>query len=492
MTDPLDPEAGEQAEVDTPRPVFTVRRPLVLAGVAVLVVVAVVVTLVATAAGDDDRPVPSGSMPTLGSQFAVPPADTPSSAPGSPNIPPPYPGNPLWTVTFAGDENEYGSVEFTVSPHGYVLHNDDALLRLDRSGTEVWRFTPPEVDYYTVHVTGPQVLVGYASDEDRWPQPQVVIALDESTGKELWRETEASLWRAATDTVYMSVCYGGQNARIGDCRLSARDPKNNTIRWQVPTYASSRVINDGGGIQAAPTPSRLLVEAYPSGADTVHVSSHDPATGATLGSGFHDEERYGQIDVATERTVVTVDDHDENPADGCTATITGYAISGDQRWRQTARVPKLSDGKRCGSAPVSYHGGRMGFTAKNGAPGVLNVDTGKVVWSAPPGGQAVAATADTLLVVEPAADEENADELVAYRIGNAKPVWRAPFPSGDNAGDNLDPSLITRSQVLFTANEEIGYDLKTGEAWSYSGALAQSSAKWFAVCDSGTCRGYAR
>ena len=483
MTDPLD-----QPEVDTPRRVSAARRPLVLAGAAVLVVVAVVVTLVVTTTREDDRPVPSGTMPTLGSQFAVPPAAPTSSAPRSPEDLPAYPGSPLWTVAFTGDENEYGSPQFAVSPHGYVLQNDDALLRLDKSGTEVWRFTPPEADYYTVRVTGPQVLVGYSSKEDRWPQPQVVIALDEATGKELWRETEASLWRATTDTVYMSVCYGGQNARIGDCRLSARDPGNNATRWQIPTYASSRVINDSGTIQAAPTPSHLLIDAYPSGADTVHVSSHDPATGATLGSGFHDQKRYGRIDVATGRTVVTVDDHDENPADGCTATITGYAITGDQRWRQTARVPKLSDGKRCGRTPVSYTGGRMGFTAKNGTPGVLNLDTGAVVWSAPAGGQAVAATADTLLVVEPAAEQGATDELVAYRAGNAAPVWRAPFPHDDNP----DPSLITRSQVVFAAQQEdIGYDLKTGKAWSYRGVLSQSSATWFAVCESGTCRGYA-
>lgn len=464
----------DQPEADPPR-----RRPVVLACVAALAVIAVVMTLILTT-GEDDRPVPSGTMPTLGSQFAVPPAAPATSAP--PALPA-YQGAPLWNVTFGGDENEYGNPEFAVSPHGYVLQNDDALLRLDKSGTEVWRFTPPEVDYYTVRVTGPQVIVGYDSEEDRWPQPQVVIALDEATGKELWRETEASLWKATTDTVYMSVCRGGQNARIGDCLLTARDPKTNAVRWQVPTYASSRVINDSGGIQAAPTPATLLVESYPSGADTVHVATHDPATGATLGSGFHDDEdRHGQIDVATARTVVTVDDHDENPADGCTATITGYAISGDRRWRQTASVPKLSDGRRCGNAPVSYTGGRMAFTAKNGDPSVLNVDTGAVIWSAPAGGQAVAATADTLLVAEPAAED-----LVAYRIGSPAPLWRVPFPPGDNPA----PTLVTRTQILFSAQEDIGYDLKTGKAWTYGGAITQSAAKWFAVCASGTCRGYA-
>ena len=486
MTDPLDPpEPAEAAEVDTtPR---SRRRPLLLAAAGLVVVAAVVVTIVVTIPGDDDRPAPSGAMPTLGDQFAVPPPGSPTPAPGDPSSLPPYPGTPLWNVQLPGEENQYGAPTFAVSDHGYVLQNDKELLGLDRSGTEVWRFTPPEVDYYTVRVTGPQVLVGYASDEDRWPQPQVITALDAATGEQLWRETEASLWSATTDTVYMSVCYGGQNDRIGDCTLTARDPADNTTRWSVQTYASSRVINHSDSIQTAPTPSPLLVAAYPTGADSLFISAHDPDTGTALGSGYRDANgRIGQIDVATERTVVTVDDDDDNPANGCTATITGFALSGAERWHHTARTAKEDDGRRCGRLPVSYNGGRMGFTETGGAPSVLNLDTGAIEWTAPPGGQVAAATGTTLLVVE-RGKEGRAGELVAYRTGTAKPVWRVPFPDDVD----VDPRLVTGSQVVFTGADATRVDVKTGKIWSYGGSVAQTGPTWFAVCTEGSCRAYA-
>ncbi|GAB1510192.1 outer membrane protein assembly factor BamB family protein [Actinophytocola sp. KF-1] len=487
MTDPLDPperpDGAAQAEVDATRPR---RRRLVLAAAALVVAAAVVATVVVITTGDG-RPVPGGSMPTLGTQYAAPSVGAPTSRPGEPAAPPAYAGAPLWNVRLPGEENEYGAPTFAVSDHGFVVQNDKALLGLDRSGAEVWRFTPPEVDYYTVRVTGPQVLVGYASDEDRWPQPQVIVALDAANGKELWRETEASLWTATTDTAYLSVCHGGQNNRVGDCTLSARDPRTNTIRWRVQTYASSRVINDSGSIQAAPTPSRLLVAAYPTGADSLFISAHDPATGATLGSGYEgSDDRIGQIDVATERTVVTVDDDDDNPANGCSATISGFALSGAERWHHTARTAKEHDGKRCGRVPVSYHGGRMAFTATDGAPSVLNLDTGAVEWAAPPGGQAVAAAGTTLLVVDRPA--EGADgELVAYRIGSGTPIWRVPF-----AGNyDHDPDLVTGDQVVFTGQEAVRFDLKTGKSWSYGGTVAQTGPTWFAVCATASCRAFA-
>ena len=486
MTDPLDPpDPAGPAEVDTaarPR-----RRRLVLAAAALVVVAAVVVTLVVTIPGDDDRPVPSGTMPTLGNQFAVPTRGTPPPGPADPSSLPPYPGAPLWNVQLPGEENQYGSPTFAVSDHGYVLQNDKELLGLDRSGTEVWRFTPPEVDYYTVRVTGPQVLVGYASDEDRWPQPQVITALDAATGKQLWRETEASLWAATTDTVYLSVCYGGQNNRVGDCTLSARDPRTNTIRWGVQTYASSRVVNDSESIQTAPTPAHLLIAAYPTGADSLVISAHDPDTGAKLGSGYRGPDgRIGQIDLATERSVVTVDDDDDNPANGCTATITGFALSGAERWRHTARTAKEHDGKRCGRLPVTYDGGRMGFTATDGAPRVVNVDTGAIEWTAPADGQAVAVSGTTLLVVERGAQSADG-ELVAYRIGDTEPLWRVPFPDEFD----LDPRLVTGSQAVFTGGDAVRVDLKTGKAWSYGGSVAQTAATWFAVCGEASCRAFA-
>ncbi len=458
------------------------RRWLVYAG-AVAVVAAVVGTLLATSSGDGDaRPVPSGAMPTLGSQFATPPPAPDTSEPAGPPVLPAYSGAPLWTVALPRDGED--APDFAVTDHGYVLTDRTAVVGLDRTGKQVWRHVPPEVDYFTVRVTGRQVFVGYANAaDDRWPQPQVVIALDAATGTEQWREVEASFWSVTTDAIYLSVCRGGQNNHIGDCQFTARDPRTNTVRWRIPTYASASVVNDSGDTQAAPTPPYLLIGSYPTGRDSFILSTHDPRTGATLGRGYRRQDGpVGSFDLATERTVTTTGDQDDNPADGCQAVLTGYAVSGaGETWRHTVRTTKGDEGRRCARQPVSLNRGRMGVTETNGAPSVLNLDTGAVEWSAPPTGAAIAASDTTLLVVD-------GTELLAYRVGNATPVWRAPFTGA------LDTStvLITGTQVVVTdTGEAIGYDLATGNAWSYGTPVTPVTGASFAVCDTGSCRGYA-
>lgn len=496
MTEPHEPDpAGDRTGRRAALTAFVRERRVVL-GVAAVVVVGVVAALGVTLSGGDDRPVPDGSIPTLGSQFAAPPADTPRP-PAEPAGLPAYTGRALWTVPLPPGTEDYDLPGLAVTDAGYVLEKRDVVIGLDKAGKEIWRFTPPKVDYFTMQVTGPQVFVGYNNpDDDRWPQPQVVIALNPATGAELWRETEASLWSVTTDTIYLSVCYGGQNNRIGDCRLSARNPADNTTRWQVPTYASARVERLSEHVQAIPTPPYLLVGAYASGADTYVLSANDPATGATLGRGYDGgDDVIGSIDALTERTVVTGNGGDDNPADGCTALLTGFSVHGaGQKWQYTARTPKKDDGKYCGHLSETTNDGRMGVTAENGAPSVLNVDTGAVEWSAPVGGEAVAASATTLLVAEPVEEPtvestvDGAAELVAYRVGDARPVWRAPF-TGSVEGATV---IITDTTalVLDSGYDTVGYDLKTGKAWTY-GTTARLGDTWFAACSETECKGYA-
>lgn len=449
------------------------RRGLVV--VAVVVVLAAVVTLVVVSGGG--RSTPSGAIPTLDTQFAGE-SSAPSAAPppaASPDLPR-YSGKPQWTVALQ---------DATPIPtdHGFVVQQKDAVLAVDAAGAEKWRFTPPVVDSFEVRVTGPVVLVGYRNPaEDRWPQPEMVVALDAVTGAELWRDGEASLWSATTDTLYMSVCYGGQNNRIGDCKLSARDPRTNAIRWSVPTYASARVENVAE-LRAAPTPRYLLVGAYPESGETYHVSSLDPATGETLGGDYAGlDADVGTPKIVAEQTVLTVKGYDDNPADGCAATLTGFTVAGaTQTWQYVAPMKKEDDGRRCGRMSESINRGRMGVATANDLPGVLNLGTGVIEWTAPAEGEAIAASDTMLLVVESTPD--GAAELVAYQVGNPEPVWRAPYFDSDRV-------VITDTVAYVFGSEAIGYDLKSGAAWTYGPGVEVVSDTWFAVCENGVCGGY--
>lgn len=451
----------------------------VAVGGLAIVVLAVVVT-VAVTRGGADRAVPAGELPTLANQFAEPAAAPPAPERDEPAAVPAHTGAPLWSVPAPMAEER---VDLAVSDHGYVIARGGEVVALDRSGTRVWRWAPG-ADQVTVRVTGPLVLAGYDHpDDDRWPKPVIVVALDAATGREVWREEEASFWSATTEAVYLSVCRGGQNDRLGDCRFSARDPRTNAVRWTIPTYASSRVVGGPSGAQAPAPPPYLLLASYPTGLDSLILSTHDPATGATLGRGFRDDDgSVGTASAATARTVVTYQDHDDNPADGCTATLSGFAVNGATRtWRQVATTAKLDDGRRCAPLPFTVNDGRVGLTAENGGAGVLDVDTGKVEWSTPAAGQAVAASAALLLVVDEG-------ELVAYRPGTADPAWRAPFP-GDVRGSTV---TIADTSVVVTGygRTQLGYDVRSGRARSYGPGLVLETPASFAVCDGGTCRGF--
>jgi hypothetical protein len=263
----------------------------------------------------------------------------------------------------------------------------------------------------------------------------------------------------------------------------------NTIRWRIPTYASSSVVNDGGDMLAEPTPPRLLIGAYPTGNASFIVSTHDPATGATLGRGFQGPDgRVGSLGLPTDRTVQTVDDDDDNPANGCQAELMGFSVAGaTETWRHTTRTVKENDGRRCARMPVSYNRGRLGVTEPNGAPSVLNVDTGAIEWSAPPTGAAIAASDTTLLVV--VSTQDGAAELVAYRVGNATPLWRAPFVG--SAATSTVTITATTAVVTSYRGEAVGYDLASGNAWSYGESVEQATATAFTVCGDTSCRGYA-
>jgi len=442
-----------------------------------VLVIAVVLVFVVTA--DEDRPIPPGAIPTLGNQFATPP--TSSANPDEPNTTdtlPTYSGNPLWTVQLPGSAEDYDIPGIAVTDAGYVLESREQLVGISRAGTQLWTWTPPKVDYFTTKVTGSTVFVSYSHPtDDRWPQPEIIIALDSATGKERWREDEASLWSVSTDAIYLSVCYGGQNTRIGDCTLTARDPLTNAVRWSAKTYASARVENLDG-LQAPPTPPYLLVGAYPTNGGTYVVAAHDPATGRVLGRGWES----GSLHISSPDTLFAIDARDENPADGCQATVTGYRVTGPtQTWQQQASTAKTDTGKRCAAAPTSVNNGRMAITTPAGLPAVLNVSTGGLEWTGPAEGVGVAASDTTLLAMTD-------KELVAYQVGIAEPLWRTRF---DHEPGDITVALTPTTAALYGSGyPAVGYDLKTGKGWTYGKTVHQSTPSSFVVCGKGSCAAY--
>jgi hypothetical protein len=284
---------------------------------------------------------PAGAMAVLGDELTpeAPPTEQPSEPDDHPAV---TDAEPVWQVTLP---SRVEPRSITTTSAGYVVRTRQQLVAVDADGERLW-------DYDLVESLDPAkvgqdvVLVSHKHPTDtRWPRPKVVVALDAATGETLWEEDEASFWAAFEDTVFMSVCYGGQNDRIGDCQFSARDLLTNTVRWTTSTYASAQVRNSGGGLRMRPVPDYLVVASYPTGNASRTITTIDPSSGQQRGAGFQ-----GHQDAATApETLISIEDYDENPADGCTAELTGYRLgSGARAWQYTSLTSKRDDGRSCG------------------------------------------------------------------------------------------------------------------------------------------------
>jgi hypothetical protein len=432
---------------------------------------------------------PDRPMATLGNQFSPPPGGEPTGAPDPPGRGPAVTAaEPAWQVDLPEDLR---LTDLAVIAGGYLLRTREALVALGEDGEQRWAYDLDD-SYYDARAGQDVVLVSYEHPtDDRWPQPKVIVALDPATGETLWEEDEASFWAAVEGTVYMSVCYGGQHGRIGECQLSARDPLTNAVRWSIPTYASAKVINDGGDLAMRSQPPYLVLESFPTGHESRTITTIDPDSGRQLGAGF--AGYHGTV--MTPETLISVDDSDDNPADGCIVELTGYDLaSGAEVWTYSSATYKEYDGTYCGDQPDrDTSTGRLAVTNEDGLPEVLDPGTGEVEWTAPREGLGLAASNEVLVVLEGAGED---GALVVYDLSRGDERWRVPAPSNDSPGVELREEMM----VAYALNTDysavpVGFDLATGDAWTYLDWSVYDAnfipgPGWLAVCDDHSCRGY--
>lgn len=426
-------------------------------------------------------------MPTLGKHYGLPPSPTESPATEGAPEPAEFSGEPLWTVTVP-DEDDLKGVG--VTGEHVVAWLGDRVVGMSKSGQQIWEFTFPDEGpggHREPTVSNGVVFAAYKHpDDDRWPQPKIVVALDAGTGKELWRDERSSFWTAFDDVIYLSECRGGQDGELGECQLRARDVRTGGIRWSVPTHASASVLNsdDGGtkGMQARQVPPYLVVESFPTGYESRIVRTRDPASGRQLGAGFdgHNSSR------ALAGVLLEVDDSDDNPADGCTATVRAYAVTGGAlRWERTFPTEKSRDRRYCAD-PANLVGidGTVGIRDSSGRPQVLNAASGETIWTAPETGSVTLAGAGLLVATEPGAGGTHT--LVRYDLPGGTQRWRTPASSNVRGAPGAG-ALLRDS----TEERTVRYDLDSGTATAYPGQYSAGGEGWLVTRDSnGNCTAY--
>jgi hypothetical protein len=376
-----------------------------------------------------------------------------------------YQGEPLWTAAFASDGEQVAQVD-----QG-TLRWVDGRIALERDGEDVWSYGWESYDP-EVGVAGEVVVISESLDEITgeeydWPGRRDTVALDLDTGEEVWRDRDAAFVSAFADAVIMTECTGGQDDHIGDCTLYSRDPADLSVRWSTPTYASAQTTTDIAWT-GEPLPDRLLVESFPTGSDSRTVTV------------FEDGENLLSVPtkVSTELsgdTLIVYDEYDDNPADGCIATLAGHRLGqSGPAWEIEAMTRKTADFTSCGGLPtVEARDGKLPLTI-DGVPSIVDVATGETVWEAPAEGQAIAlgAGADTLVTVD---WESEADNLVAYDASTGEARWRAnaDFSSDDTTwavGSTL--WLYGYGEWVSSAYDVYAYDLASGEGVALPGASA--------------------
>ncbi|QBJ89285.1 serine/threonine protein kinase [Streptomyces seoulensis] len=119
-------------------------------------------------------------------------------------------------------------------------------------GSRVWTVKSPGVPAQGVHLVGAtgDAVLGYriAAEDDPGSPPTEVVAVDATSGRELWSAPSGAQSQAVTGRTQDAVVLGSAVVMVDgpDSRLEARDAHSGAVRWATPFP---------GGTQCAPVPA---------------------------------------------------------------------------------------------------------------------------------------------------------------------------------------------------------------------------------------------
>lgn len=347
-------------------------------------------------------------LPAAHHAAASPPPASPSASPSAPA------GTRVWSAA-AG---EHATV--AASSAGWVIASEHTVTGLGHHGAARWRRTwhvPCSSDLscedrIKVTVAGSVVVVAH-DDPGRqdWPERLIVQALDAASGTLLWTDRRSSFVSVLRGVVYTSVCDGAQHHHLGDCDLSARDPRSGTTRWTTAAYASAQVVDA--------TSAYLVEYSYPTGDASQTITTLDPHTGATLGVSVRAD---WAIPTTTALVTVTSTYHG---ATRCTNSLTGrQPRGGGVVWHRTiTSINAMS--AQCLDTGGVVGAGQVAVVNRAGATVLVDLATGHIDWTASQPGNPVWIGRRYVLVA--AAN----DDLVCYQRASGAVRWRTEKPNTD-------------------------------------------------------------
>ncbi len=378
---------------------------------------------------------------------------------------------PAWSTELALEDRPVAAV----AGRTLVVHDGSTLRGLSLDGRDLWRAEVPADSL--LGIAGEHIVV-HAPGEDG------VRVIDVGTGEDRWRDSKAGDLAVFGDTVYSSRC------AVGDtCRVTAREVSDGTVRWDVPAARQASVQSDAVGVpypHVPPAARRLALVTMPDGPSGDRwVTPVEAATGKPLSrrAEFHTWHAF----IAGDVMVVT--DHDSEP--DCGVAMRGYDVkTGDQRWSTLAYSARDTGGD-CdkflapGESGMDAIGDGRTVVAvtRGGKPQLLDLRTGRTVWTAAEPGVPISGQGRFLL----ARDTADRGPLRPYDTdsGSRSAVWKAPDPLWDDRLEvavHREDALVTAKLANRTASGVIRYDLATGDPEAtYLGSYAGSGDGWLAT-----------
>jgi hypothetical protein len=255
-----------------------------------------------------------------------------------------------------------------------------AVAALSRSGAFRWRYQGPRTDDFRGFVVKGIPVAAV--------RPHAVKGLDPGTGRVRWSHPSSRYAFTDGRRVYAPTCTGAQTGALGECTLTAYDPRTGAAQWSAPVFANVEESQTGSGV--------LVVQTFPTG-DRPRFLVLDPAGGTIRASVDVPEDHYLSL---VGRHLVDPGENSSSARSQCNARATGYGLDGAVVWRRVLELGR-DRSKRCDAYLASAVGGDAALNAIKGRALLLDPATGRTIWSGPRGA-VIEGEAGGHLVVQPA------------------------------------------------------------------------------------------
>ena len=311
--------------------------------------------------------------------------------------------------------------------------------------------------------------------------------LDPATGAAKWRIGKSDETLVTEDSVYTRDCAGND----GSCAITRRDVDDGTVRWRIRADYGFGDADEFVGARppTAPSVGRYIAVASSDGATRVL----DVRTGRLANGRLH--KAHGWYDFVTGRTLVTTDHDPPDGDENCTVTITAVdAVTGRRRWAGTAFSGQDEAGE-C-TQDLAPHttgmimigaGSQIAACTSHGAPQVIDLATGRTVWTARAPGVPIDGDGRSILVRQSA--DHGGLSLLDFHTGRTR--WSAPDPGLSGTSASWKTAITGRLVAVTGATGDrlhvLVYRADTGQRLGrFPGWIAGLGDDWAAVIHSAT------